>query len=279
MEVVRNPWVMQSTATGWAGKSVGFVPTMGALHEGHMSLLRSCRQENDFAVASIFVNPSQFGPGEDYETYPRDVEGDMEKLRAAAVDAVFVPGPDAVYPEGFTTEVRVRELSEKLCGAFRPGHFAGVATVVTKLLNIVMPRRAYFGLKDYQQYVIIKRLAADLNMPVDIVGCPIVRERDGLAMSSRNKHLSPAERKGATVIYRCLKEAEAAIKSGLEDGEKISDFMARALKAEPLVSEVQYAGAYDPETLDGLRTVKGRAVLAVAVKMGDTRLIDNLLVG
>jgi len=250
---------------------------MGALHDGHMSLMRACREENDVAVASVFVNPAQFGPGEDLDKYPRDVEGDLEKLKAAGVDAVFMPEPSAMYPEGFATEVKVGGLSERLCGAFRPGHFAGVATVVAKLFNIVAPRRAYFGLKDYQQYLVIRRLAADLNMPVEVIGCPTVRERDGLAMSSRNRYLGPEERKAASAIYRCLRETEEKIKAGLEDGAAVGEFMSGRLRAEPLIREVQYAGAYDPETLDGLRTVTGRAVLATAVLIGGARLIDNLV--
>jgi pantoate--beta-alanine ligase len=269
---------MQEIARSWKGKSVGLVPTMGALHEGHMSLVRACRQESDIAVASIFVNPTQFGPGEDFEQYPRDWDGDIRKLREARVDTLFMPDGASMYPEGFSTRVEVEGLSEKLCGPFRPGHFSGVATVVAKLLRIINPKRAYFGLKDYQQSLIVKRLVSDLNIPVEIVTCPTAREHDGLAMSSRNQYLTPEERKAAPVIYRCLKETAERITSGARDGREIKGFMAGVLGQEPLIKEVQYASVYDPNTLAELETVDGSALLAVAVRIGSTRLIDNLLV-
>lgn len=277
MEIIRIPRVMQEVAHAWRGKSIGLVPTMGALHEGHMSLVRTCRQENDIAVASIFVNPTQFGPGEDFDRYPRDWDGDIGKLKEARVDTLFMPDGIAMYPEGFDTRVEVEGLSEKLCGPFRPGHFSGVATVVAKLLQIVTPKRAYFGLKDYQQSMIVKRLTSDLNIPVEIVTCPTVREPDGLAMSSRNRYLAPEERKAATVIYRCLREATGRIKAGLRDGEEIKGFMAGVLAGEPLIREVQYASVYDPQSLEELREVEGCALLAIALKIGGTRLIDSLL--
>jgi pantoate--beta-alanine ligase len=278
METVRIPSVMFNTSSSWRGKSIGLVPTMGALHDGHMSLVRTCRDENDITVVSLFVNPSQFGPGEDLAAYPRDVEGDSQKLRDAGVDALFMPDAGSMYPEGFSTSVEVKALSGKLCGAFRPGHFGAVATVVAKLLNIVGPHRAYFGLKDYQQYLVIKRLVADLNMPVEIVGCRTMREPDGLAMSSRNRYLSPSERKAAPVIYRCLKQAEEKIASGLLRVEGIKGSMEACLRSEPSVTEVQYASAYDPETLEELTEINGRALLAVAVRIGKARLIDNQLI-
>lgn len=274
------PRVVQdsSRANLHKGKSVGLVPTMGALHDGHMSLVRACREENDVAVVSIFVNPAQFGPGEDFNQYPRDVEGDMKKLEAAGVDTVFVPTEDAIYPEGFSTYVEVRDLGEKLCGAFRPGHFAGVATVVTKLLNIVSPTRAYFGAKDYQQSLIIRKLVQDLNIPVEIAVLPTVREEDGLAMSSRNQYLSPEQRRAARAIYRSLALSEDKIKEGEMNPEAISAFMRETLHSEPLITEVQYAGAYDPRTLDPVYEIGGEVLLAVAVKLGEVRLIDNMLV-
>lgn len=280
MEVIRIPRVVQdsSRANLAKGKAVGFVPTMGALHGGHMRLVRACREDNDVAVVSIFVNPTQFSPGEDFARYPRDIEGDMKKLEEAGADTVFVPGEDSIYPRGFSTRVEVEGLSEKLCGAFRPGHFDGVATVVAKLLNIVSPTRAYFGAKDYQQGVIIRRLVADLNMPVEVVVLPTVREEDGLAMSSRNRYLSPDERKAAPVIYRSLVLAEEKIKEGERNPDRIRALMMEALHREPLVTEVQYAGAYDPSTLDPLYEIKGEALLAVAAKLGDVRLIDNIVV-
>jgi len=280
MEVIRIPRVMQeaSKTNLFKGKSIGLVPTMGALHAGHMSLVKSCREENDVAVVSIFVNPAQFGPGEDFEKYPRDLEGDMQKLEAAGVDTVFTPAGDAVYPEGFSTSVEVRGLGDKLCGAFRPGHFSGVATVVAKLLNIVNPARAYFGAKDYQQSLIIRRLAADLNIPVEIAVLPTVREEDGLAMSSRNQYLSPEERRAAQAIYRSLATAGDRIKEGARNPEEIQALIVEILHGEPLITEVQYAGAYDPKTLDALSEIKGEVLLAIAVKLGEVRLIDNMLV-
>lgn len=280
MEIVRIPKVMQETSKGHIlhGRSIGFVPTMGALHEGHLSLVRVCKQENDITVVSIFVNPIQFSPSEDYNQYPRDIEGDMEKLRREGVDILFLPDKDHMYPEGFSTTIEVSGLSDKLCGAFRPGHFRGVATVVTKLFNIVIPTRAYFGQKDYQQSLIIKRLVRDLDMNIDIVICPTVREEDGLAMSSRNLYLSEKERAAATVLYRALGAGDEAIKSGIIRTEKVKEVMYKIVNSEPLVSEVQYLSIFDPENLEEIEVINKRALLAGAIKIGKTRLIDNILV-
>ncbi|MEW6675541.1 MAG: pantoate--beta-alanine ligase [Nitrospirota bacterium] len=280
MEIIRILRIMQDTSKGHLlhSRSIGFVPTMGALHEGHLSLVRRAREENDITVVSIFVNPLQFGPLEDFERYPRDIEGDTAKLREEEIDILFLPDMSLMYPEGFLTYIEVEKISEKLCGSFRPGHFRGVTTVVTKLLNIVKPTRAYFGQKDYQQAVIIKRLVKDLNMDVDIVVCPTIREHDGLAMSSRNTYLNKTQRETATVIYRCLTEASDLIRSGIIDGIYIRGLMHERLLKEAAVSGIDYAGVYDPETLDELSEIKGDALLAVAVKIGDTRLIDNMLV-
>lgn len=280
MEIIRIIRIMQDTSKGHLlhSRSIGFVPTMGALHEGHLSLVRRARQENDITVVSIFVNPLQFGPLEDFERYPRDIEGDTAKLREEGIDILFLPDTSLMYPEGFSTYIEVEKISEKLCGAFRPGHFRGVVTVVTKLLNIVKPTRAYFGQKDYQQAVIIKRLVKDLNMDVDIVVCPTIREHDGLAMSSRNIYLNKTQREAAIVIYRCLTEVSDLIKSGIRDGIYIRGLMNERLLKEPALSGIDYAGVYAPETLDELLEIKGDALLAVAVKIGDTRLIDNMLV-
>jgi pantoate--beta-alanine ligase len=271
---------MQSISKAYLlqGKTIGFVPTMGALHEGHLSLVRRAKQDNDITVVSIFVNPIQFGPSEDFEKYPRDIEGDTGRLQREDVDIIFIPATSSMYPERFFTYVGVKEISERLCGAFRPGHFSGVATVVTKLLNIVKPTRAYFGQKDFQQGVIIEKLVKDLNMDVDIVICPTIREKDGLAMSSRNVYLDNAQRRAATVIYRCLKEASHLIESGILDVTYVKVFMNDRLMKEPLVSVVDYAGVYDPETLNELPEVKGNVLLAVALRVGDIRLIDNMLV-
>jgi pantoate--beta-alanine ligase len=280
MEIIRIPKIMQETSKQCLkeGKTIGFVPTMGALHEGHLSLVRSAKQGNDKTVVSVFVNPIQFGPSEDFERYPRDIEGDTEKLQKEKVDIIFMPEISSIYPERFLTYVEVEKISERLCGAFRPGHLRGVATVVTKLLNIVKPTRAYFGQKDFQQSSIIKQLVKDLNLDVDIVVCPTVREQDGLAVSSRNAYLDIAQRKAATVIYRCLKEASDLIKSGVIDGTYIKGFMQERILKEPGVSSVDYAGVYDPETLVEVSEIKGDILLAVALSIGNTRLIDNMLV-
>ncbi len=285
MEIVKSATEMQQKARilRAEGYSIGFVPTMGALHEGHLSLVRRAREDNDKVVVSIFVNPTQFGPQEDYSRYPRDLEGDAAKLKDLAVDILFYPAVEDIYPEGYCTYVNVEGLSEKLCGAFRPGHFRGVATVVTILFNIVMPHRAYFGLKDYQQCVIIKRMVKDLRMDLEVVPCPTVRELDGLAMSSRNLYLNPEQRRAATVLYRALKRAEDVIRSGgsFEEARKV---MHQVIEAEPLVRQLQYASVYDPESLDEIVSVpteqySGREVLlAIALYLGPARLIDNILV-
>jgi len=280
MEIIRIRYIMQDTSRGHVlhGSTVGFVPTMGALHEGHLSLVRRARQENDITVVSIFINPIQFGLSEDFHKYPRDIDGDMEKLQKEEVDIIFLPEISSMYPENFLTYVEVEKISERLCGAFRPGHFKGVATVVTKLLNIVKPTKAYFGQKDFQQAIIIKQLVKDLDMDVDIVVCPTIRERDGLAMSSRNAYLDKKQREASTVIYKCLKEASDLMKSGIIDIRYIKGVMHDKLLKESLVSGVDYAGVYDPVTLNELSEIKGDALLAVALKMGETRLIDNMLV-
>lgn len=261
------------------GKKLGFVPTMGALHEGHLSLVRQARKDNDVVIVSIFVNPIQFGPHEDFARYPRDLEGDSEKLKRESVDILFYPDIREMYPEGYKTFVEVQGLSDRLCGAFRPGHFRGVATVVTKLFNIVKPHRAYFGLKDYQQTVIIKKMVNDLNMDIEIVTSPTVREPDGLAMSSRNLYLKADERKAATVIYRTLLEAEKLIRE-FKSPEEVRTIMLERLKSEPLVSSIDYAGVYDPETLEEIKDYSEdkEILIAIALRIGNTRLIDNIIV-
>jgi pantoate--beta-alanine ligase len=280
MEIIRIPRIMLDTSKGHLlhGKTIGFVPTMGALHDGHLSLVRRAKQDNDITVVSIFINPIQFGPSEDFQKYPRDTEGDMEKLQEKEVDIIFLPEISSMYPENFLTYVEVEKISGRLCGAFRPGHFKGVATVVTKLLNTVKPSRAYFGQKDFQQAVLIKQLVKDLDMDVDIVVCPTVRERDGLAMSSRNAYLDKEQRQASTVVYKCLKEASDLMESGIIDARYIKGLMHDKLLKESSLSGVDYAGVYDPVTLDELSEIKGDALLAVAVKIGKTRLIDNMLV-
>ena len=280
MEIIRIPRIVQDVAGTHRmhGRSIGLVPTMGALHEGHLSLVRMCRDENDIAAVSIYVNPTQFGPSEDLSRYPRDLEGDEEKLKKENVDILFLPDDSLMYTEGFSTHVEVEGLSQRLCGALRPGHFKGVATVVAKLFNIVKPVRAYFCRKDFQQALIIRRMARDLNMGVDVVLCPTVREADGLAMSSRNRYLVQEERSAATVVYRSLLKGSEAVKSGIIKVDKLKELMWGTLRSEPLVSQIQYCSAYDPESLAEMEQVGSEALLAIAVKIGNTRLIDNMLV-
>ncbi|MEN2994523.1 MAG: pantoate--beta-alanine ligase [Thermodesulfovibrio sp.] len=279
MEIIRLPRIMReiSKELKLKGKSIGFVPTMGALHEGHLSLVKRAKEENDIVVVSIFVNPIQFAPGEDYERYPRDLETDKEKLESIGIDYLFLPDVKSLYPEGYATYVIVENLSEKLCGRFRPGHFRGVATVVCKLFNIIRPVRAYFGQKDYQQSLIIKKMVEDLNFDIEIIVCPTVREQDGLAMSSRNTYLNEKERKAATVIYKALQEAEKLLKEGYNP-EDVNLKIYEILKNEPLVKEIQYAGVYDPFTLEQIREKQDKYLVAIALKIGDTRLIDNIIV-
>ncbi len=271
---------MQDTAGAMhlRGRTIGFVPTMGALHDGHLSLFRRSKQENDKTVASIFVNPLQFGPSEDFQRYPRDIEGDTEKLIREEVDVLFMPDASQMYPGELLTRVEVGKMSDMLCGFFRPGHFTGVATVVAKLFHIVKPTRAYFGQKDYQQAVIIRKMARDLNVDVDVVVCPTVREKDGLAMSSRNLYLNPAQRQASIVLYRVLREAADLLKSAIINSAEIQESMSTKILAEPAVTKIDYAGVYDPETLEELTGTRDEMLLAVAVWMGDTRLIDNVLV-
>jgi len=279
MELIRIPRIMREISKDLRakGKSIGFVPTMGALHEGHLSLIKRAKEENDITVVSIFVNPTQFAQGEDYERYPRNVESDKEKLESTGIDYLFLPDVNSLYPEGYLTYVTVEKLSEKLCGKFRPGHFRGVATIVCKLFNIVRPVRAYFGQKDYQQSLIIKRMVQDLNFDIDIIVCPTIREPDGLAMSSRNLYLNEDERKAATVIYKALQEGERLLKDGATPVE-VKLKMEKMLKNEPLVREIQYAGVFDPLTLEEVIEKQEKYLLAIALKIGDTRLIDNLIV-
>ena len=256
--------------------SVGFVPTMGYLHEGHMELARRARAANDHVVASIFVNPAQFGPHEDFAAYPRDPDRDLAMLKKEGVDAVFLPPLAEMYPPGACTFVNVEGLSQKLEGASRPGHFRGVATVVAKLFNIVQPTRAYFGQKDAQQVVIIQKMAADLDFPLEIVVCPTVREPDGLAMSSRNVYLSPAERKGAAVLYRSLCLAQEMSQQGERRANVIRQAMTRLIEAEPR-ARLDYISLAHPQTLDELDTLEGRTLVSLAVFFGKTRLIDNAI--
>lgn len=279
METIRLPRMMQdiSIKEKSRGKSIGLVPTMGALHDGHMGLLRAARAENDIVVASIFVNPAQFGEGEDFNKYPRDLGADREKLEKAEIDVLFMPEGEAVYPQGYCTWVDVDGLSEKMCGQFRPGHFRGVATIVLKLFNMALPTRAYFGQKDYQQALIVRRLAKDMDIPIEIVICPTVRETDGLALSSRNSYLSKEEREAAPVIYRALLAAAENFKSGVRNRRELANTISSTLKSEPLVKTIEYASAFDSESLEEPEMLGSSVLFASAVRIGSTRLIDNLL--
>jgi len=258
---------------------VGLVPTMGALHEGHLSLVRHARADDDTVVVSIFVNPTQFGPSEDFAHYPRDPDRDLALLRDLGTDVVFMPPVEEVYPQGFDTHVEVERLTQRLEGVSRPGHLRGVATVVTKLFNIVQPHRAYFGQKDAQQLVVIRRLTRDLDLPVEVVGLPTVREPDGLAMSSRNAYLSPGERKAAPVLYRSLEAAQDLWRSGVRDASLIRRRMNEVLAAPATggLACVDYVSVADAETLEELGTVDRPALVSLAVCIGKTRLIDNIL--
>lgn len=259
------------------GKRVGFVPTMGYFHEGHLTLMRTARKENDIVVVSIFVNPTQFGAGEDFERYPRDLERDLGLAREAGVDAVFAPEAREMYPPGYSTYVTVEGLSEKLCGRFRPGHFRGVATVVLKLFNIVMPDRAYFGQKDAQQLRIIEQMVDDLNLQIEIVPVPTVREPGGLAMSSRNVYLTPEEREGARVIPRSLEAAKNAIAKGERDAGRIVRMMTDIIKGYP-EAQIDYVEACRLSDLEPVERLSGTILLALAVRIGKARLIDNAIV-
>ncbi len=280
MKLIESISEMQDLSRQWRcqGQTVGFVPTMGALHQGHLSLIRVAKRESQKVVVSIFVNPTQFGPGEDYNSYPRRLEQDLQLCQQEGVDAVFAPKTEEMYPEGFATKVEVSRLTEHLCGAFRPGHFAGVATVVVKLFNAVLPDTAVFGMKDAQQFFVIKRMVQDLNMPIRIVPGPTIREKDGLAMSSRNAYLTPEQRKQAPVLYRALLLAEELVFSrGLRDVEKLTQQMTAFISQEAPDMKVQYIQAVDTENLQPLSTLKGEVLLAAAVFLGKARLIDNIV--
>ncbi|RNC68599.1 MAG: pantoate--beta-alanine ligase [Desulfuromonadales bacterium] len=261
-----------------ASKSIALVPTMGYLHEGHASLMREGRTRADILVASIFVNPTQFGPTEDFDAYPRDLERDTDVAAAAGVDMVFAPTAREMYPQGFQTYVNVEELTLPLCGASRPGHFRGVTTVVAKLFNIVMPHVALFGKKDFQQLAVIRRMVTDLNMDIDIVGMPIIRESDGLAMSSRNAYLTPEERKDALCLSAALRAARMLLGGGERSVAVLKEEVLRIIGEVP-EAQIAYADFRDGDTLEAVETADGRTLLALAVKIGKTRLIDNCILG
>jgi len=277
MKVVESLAGMKALAREWrrAGKTIGFVPTMGYLHEGHLSLARESRRRAGVTVVSIFVNPTQFGPNEDFQKYPRDLAKDGAYLERGGVECLFYPAAAEIYPPGYRTSVEVAGLQDKLCGRSRPGHFRGVATVVLKLFEIVRPDLAFFGAKDAQQVLIIRRMAADLDLDVEIVTCPIVREPDGLALSSRNAYLGPEERQAALALSTSLRWAERAVAAGERDTARLLAGIRSVLEAEPL-ARIDYVEAVDPETLEPAAEVRGEVLVALAVFIGSTRLIDNV---
>lgn len=280
MKILRSAQNLQRLALGWGrrGMSVGLVPTMGALHEGHLSLVRRARRENQVVVVSVFVNPSQFGPAEDFKRYPRPWLGDRALLEKERVDVLFAPAAASMYPPGFDTWVQVEQLSKPLCGAVRPGHFRGVATVVAQLFHLSCPTRAYFGAKDFQQVRVIEQMVKDLHFPLKIVVCPTLRDKDGVALSSRNAFLSPAERRAAQTIPAALRWGKELVTSGrIRDARTLIRTLRRRL-AEESALRVQYLEVVDPKTLAPLRRFDGPAVLAVAVFAGHTRLIDHCLI-
>ncbi|PIV39842.1 MAG: pantoate--beta-alanine ligase [Candidatus Omnitrophica bacterium CG02_land_8_20_14_3_00__42_8] len=258
------------------GYKIGLVPTMGFLHEGHMSLVRKARKDTDCVIVSIFVNPAQFGPGEDFKKYPRALKKDLVLCEKEGVDIIFAPESKKMYPRGYSTYVNVEKITDTLCGASRPGHFRGVSTVVAKFFNIITPDIAYFGRKDAQQAIVIKRMAEDLNMGVEIKVMPIVREKDGLAMSSRNVYLNRRERSEAQCIYKSLKSAKKLFNSGERDSKKIINKIKRVINSQP-DTKIDYAAIVGTKDLRDIKKISGEALIAVAVKIGKTRLIDNIV--
>jgi pantoate--beta-alanine ligase len=280
MEIIETIVTMQEASERWRkdDEIIVLVPTMGFLHEGHLELLRVGREKGDKLIMSLFVNPTQFGPQEDYGKYPRDTEGDLEKARSKGVDAVFMPSVAEMYPHGFQTTVAVEEVTQYLCGKSRPGHFAGVTTVVAKLFNITKPRLAIFGEKDYQQLVVIRQMVRDLNMGIDIIGIPTVREQDGLAMSSRNSYLTPEERESALSLKKGLELARAMVAKGEKDSSKIIGAVRELIQNHPF-TKIDYVTICNKENLIDIETVDEPALLALAVNVGRARLIDNSILG
>jgi pantoate--beta-alanine ligase len=279
METIRTvEWMKQVARQVRAeGRAAGFVPTMGALHDGHLSLVRAALAECQPVVASIFVNPTQFGPNEDFQKYPRAFDEDRRKLEDAGVDYLFAPEASEIYPPGFCTWVNVEGLSDRLEGRARRGHFRGVTTVVLKLLEIAQPQKAFFGRKDAQQARIIRQMARDLHLDSEIVVCPIVREPDGLAMSSRNAYLSPTERRAATILFRALDAARGSVERGERDALGLAAAMREMIRSEPL-AEIDYAEVVDAETLEPVTLLRGACLALLAVRVGGVRLLDNLLI-
>ncbi len=280
MTIIESIQKMQklSLSARACGKRIGFVPTMGYLHEGHLSLIRIARQNSDVLVVSIFVNPTQFSPGEDFERYPRDLQRDIKLCEQEKVDIVFAPSIAEMYPDGYSTYVEVSgKMTGVLCGAFRPGHFRGVTTVVSKLFNIVQPDFAVFGQKDGQQLAVIKKMVSDLNMPVEIISAPTMREKDGLAMSSRNEYLTADERAVAPALYQSLLLAQKMISAGVRDANAIISAMREMLEGFA-VFRIQYIEIVDADTLQPIQKIEGKVMIALAAFLGKTRLIDNIII-
>ena len=280
MKVVKTIKEVREIVGGWRqeGLSVGLVPTMGYLHEGHQSLIKKSASQNDRTVVSVFVNPIQFGPNEDLEAYPRDLNRDIKAVEEAGGDLIFNPEPSEMYPGHFTSFIDTTETTELLCGAVRPVHFRGVCTVVGKLFNIVTPDRAYFGQKDAQQLATIRRFVRDLNFPLEIIACPIVREDDGLAKSSRNTYLNAEERQAALILSKSLKKGQEAIESGEKDAKTIIAIIKNSLQSEPL-ARIDYVEVVDFENIQRVDKIEGETLVAIAVYIGKTRLIDNFIIG
>lgn len=280
MKIISSPKQMQrySTLMKSRHKQIGFVPTMGYLHKGHMSLVRRSVRENDITIVSIFVNPTQFGPKEDFDRYPRDFKRDLRMLKLAGVDVLFYPSVEKMYPERFYTYVECEYITDVLCGRFRPGHFRGVTTVVAKLFNITKPDISYFGQKDAQQAIVIKKMVEDLNMDVKIKVMPIVREKDGLAMSSRNTYLTPEERKDAVILYRALLKAKELVRKGEINPTKIKKLMRKMISQKTTVRKIEYIEIVNLNDLRAVSTVNQQVLIALAVWIGKTRLIDNIVV-
>ncbi len=279
MKIIHSTTKLRKIVNGFKrqGKLVGFVPTMGALHDGHASLLRKCRRENHLVVLSIFVNPTQFGPREDFKKYPRTFSGDRRIAQKEGVDVLFYPSTKIIYPTNYLTFVEVSGISNLLCGRTRPGHFKGVATIVAKLLNIVTPDTLYLGQKDGQQVIVLKKMMTDLNFPVAVKVCPTIRERDGLAMSSRNRYLNAAEREEAKVLYQSLQLAKQKIIQGEKNVARLTKLMKSYIR-ENTAGQIDYISCVNADTMQELKTLQGKVMIALAVKFGTTRLIDNVIV-
>ena len=276
MNIVHSIKDLREEVRNWRknGLSVGFVPTMGYLHEGHGALIKRASEENDKVIVSIFVNPIQFGPNEDFERYPRDMERDSKIVAECGGHLIFNPSPSEMYTDNFSTYVDVERLTEGLCGSKRPGHFKGVCTVVTKLFNIVQPDKAYFGEKDAQQLAVIKRMVRDLDMPIEIISCPMIREEDGLAKSSRNAYLNPEERKAALILYKSLEDAKIALNKGERNASKVKNIIIDKLNSEPM-ARIDYVEIVDSLSLKPVSDINTDILVAIAVFIGKTRLIDN----